>query len=59
MVCGERDVVCRMPVFGGNLDHKGEVEELVDGGNDISAIWHCEGAILFAISRYEDCLYLE
>jgi hypothetical protein len=46
VVRGEGDVVCGMPVFGGNFDGEGEREERVYGWDYIAAIGDGEGAVL-------------
>lgn len=46
VVGGEGDVVCGVPVFGGDFEGEGEVEELVDYGNYFAAIGDGERTVL-------------
>ena len=42
-------MVCGMPVFSCDLNHEREVKQFVDGGDDVAAVCHGKGSILFAI----------
>lgn len=46
VIGGKRDVRWRVPVFGSYLDGEREREEVVDGGNDISAICDSKSTVL-------------
>ncbi len=50
MIGRKRDVILRVEIFGGDLDHEWQAQKLVDGRHNVATTWNSQASILEVVS---------